>query len=125
MVKLQKINNTWFITDSIIMPYIGLPVLYNGIATKVEFLDVENDVCIVEVMGMLKNTSVKTVEVIVNKIEDVYIGVILQTVNRLEVIDEKGRSYVKYLKPEQEVELSFQDNERTLKVFVNEKNIPK
>ncbi len=43
----------------------------------------------------------------------------VQKVNRVEVIDENGRSYVKYCK-EGDVSLSFQDDERTLKVFINQ-----
>ena len=45
----------------------------------------------------------------------------LETVNRLEVIDATGRAYVKgaiYGSPVN-VELSYQDDDRTLKVFVN------
>lgn len=42
-------------------------------------------------------------------------------ITRVEVIDENGRSYVKYLKPHQEVEFSYQDDDRTLKVFINDK----
>ena len=41
----------------------------------------------------------------------------LSSVNRIEVIDEKGRGYTKY--NVQNVELQLQDNERTLKVFVS------
>lgn len=44
-------------------------------------------------------------------------------VNRVEVIDEKGRSYVKYLASHREVVLSFQDNDRTLKIFIQDKEI--
>lgn len=41
----------------------------------------------------------------------------LATVNRVEVIDGNGRSYVnKY--PNNKVELSFQDDNRTLKIFI-------
>lgn len=42
-------------------------------------------------------------------------------VNRVEVIDEQGRSYVKYLAAHREVVLSFQDDDRTLKVFIQDK----
>lgn len=42
-------------------------------------------------------------------------------VNRVEVIDENGRSYVKYLPAHKEVVLSFQDDDRTLKVFIQNK----
>ncbi len=37
---------------------------------------------------------------------------------RVEVIDDNGRSYVKYLKKDQLVEISMQDDGRTMKVFI-------
>ena len=40
-------------------------------------------------------------------------------VSRVEVTDEKGRSYVKYCK-EGDVTLNFQDSDKTLKVFINQ-----
>lgn len=42
-------------------------------------------------------------------------------VTRVEVIDETGRAYVKYLEDDQEVVYGLQDDERTLKVFINRK----
>jgi hypothetical protein len=42
-------------------------------------------------------------------------------VTRVEVIDETGRAYVNYLENDQEVVCSLQDDERTLKVFINRK----
>jgi hypothetical protein len=42
----------------------------------------------------------------------------MENVNRLEVIDENGRSYVKYLK-NQKVRYSLQDDDRTLKIFID------
>lgn len=41
-------------------------------------------------------------------------------VSRVEVIDENGRSYVKYLDAKQFAWLSYQDDGRTLKVFIDE-----
>lgn len=41
-------------------------------------------------------------------------------VSRVEVIDETGRGYVKYLNEAQFAWLSFQDDARTLKVFIEE-----
>ena len=41
----------------------------------------------------------------------------LATVNRVEVIDGNGRSYVNRY-PSNKVELSFQDDNRTLKIFI-------
>lgn len=42
----------------------------------------------------------------------------LEKVNRVEVIDQKGRSYVNW-KPTNEIKLSFQDGGKTLKVFIS------
>ena len=42
-------------------------------------------------------------------------------VTRVEVIDETGRAYIKYLDNDQEVVCGLQDDERTLKVFINRK----
>lgn len=44
--------------------------------------------------------------------------IFLENVNRVEVIDQKGRSYVNW-KPTNKTEISLQDNGRTLKVFVS------
>ena len=46
---------------------------------------------------------------------------LLEKVNRVEVIDQKGRSYVNWQKYNR-VELQVQDNGRTLKVFVSQGN---
>lgn len=43
----------------------------------------------------------------------------MEKVNRFEVIDSEGRSYVNYLKEEEAVQFSLQDNDRTLKVFIS------
>ena len=40
----------------------------------------------------------------------------LKTVTRVEVIDGEGRSYVKY--GVEDIELSFQDDDTTLKIFL-------
>jgi hypothetical protein len=42
-------------------------------------------------------------------------------VTRVEIIDEEGRSYVNW-DENNKVELSFQDNERTIKVFISRVN---
>ena len=42
----------------------------------------------------------------------------LEKVNRVEVIDQNGRSYVNS-KPTNKTELSFQDDGKTLKVFIS------
>jgi len=44
----------------------------------------------------------------------------LNTVTRVEVIDEKGRSYIKWDK-DFLVRLSLQDDNRTLKIFLTKK----
>jgi len=44
----------------------------------------------------------------------------MRQVNRLEVIDESGRGYVKYLDKDQKVRYSLQDEDKTLKVFIDE-----
>lgn len=41
--------------------------------------------------------------------------------NRVEIIDKKGRSYVNWDKNNR-IELSYQDSGRTLKIFINERN---
>lgn len=41
----------------------------------------------------------------------------LQKCNRVEVIDQKGRSYVNW-KPTNKVEISLQDDDRTAKIFI-------
>ena len=48
----------------------------------------------------------------------------MKGVNRFEVIDENGRSYIKYLDKGEVIKYSLQDEKKTLKVFINEsKNI--
>lgn len=43
---------------------------------------------------------------------------LLEKVNRVEVIDQNGRSYVNH-KPTNKTEISLQDDGKTLKVFVS------
>lgn len=43
----------------------------------------------------------------------------LDKITRVEVIDEKGRSYVNW-KEKNQIMLSFQDNNRTLKIFIHQ-----
>lgn len=45
--------------------------------------------------------------------------IILENVNRVEVIDQKGRSYVNW-NDNNKIEISFQDNGNTLKVFIRD-----
>jgi len=43
----------------------------------------------------------------------------LRKVNRLEVIDEDGRGYVRYFKEGERLQYDFQDDGQTLKIFVS------
>ena len=43
----------------------------------------------------------------------------MKGVNRFEVIDEEGRTYVNHLNDDQRVKFSLQDDDRTLKVFIS------
>jgi hypothetical protein len=43
----------------------------------------------------------------------------MKSVNRFEVIDETGRAYTKYLKDDEGIKYSLQDDDRTLKVFID------
>ena len=45
----------------------------------------------------------------------------MKNVNRFEVVDSNGRSYVKYLDKDDGIKYSLQDDERTLKVFIDNK----
>lgn len=47
---------------------------------------------------------------------------LVKKVTRVEVIDEKGRSYVNW-NPDNNIELSFQDNNRTLKIFIKKEEL--
>ena len=44
----------------------------------------------------------------------------MKGVNRFEVIDKSGRAYVKYLKNDERVKYGLQDDDRTLKVFIQD-----
>jgi hypothetical protein len=46
----------------------------------------------------------------------------MQGVNRFEVIDEEGRTYVNHLEEGQSVKFSLQDDDKTLKVFIDTDN---
>lgn len=43
----------------------------------------------------------------------------MKSVNRFEVIDETGRAYTKYLKDNEGIKYSLQDEDKTLKVFID------
>lgn len=45
----------------------------------------------------------------------------MESINRLEVIDGTGRICVRYLKDDEKVRYSLQDDNRTLKIFIDEK----
>lgn len=50
--------------------------------------------------------------------KDLALNVVEEEINRVEVIDEEGRSYTKYLRENQSVNLVVQDDGRTLKIFI-------
>ena len=43
----------------------------------------------------------------------------LKKVNRLEVIDEDGRSYTRYFETGEHLQYQFQDDGQTLKIFIS------
>lgn len=43
----------------------------------------------------------------------------MKSVNRFEVIDDTGRAYVKYLDKDEGIKYNLQDDDRTLKVFID------
>jgi hypothetical protein len=47
----------------------------------------------------------------------------MKRVNRFEVIDDTGRAYTKYLKDDERVKYVLQDDDRTLKVFIDKINM--
>jgi len=44
----------------------------------------------------------------------------MNSINRLEVIDQTGRAYTHYVSGNEKVRYSLQDNNRTLKIFIDE-----
>lgn len=48
----------------------------------------------------------------------------MRGINRLEVIDENGRAFVKYLDKDEKVRYDLQDDNRTLKVFIEKVSLP-
>ena len=69
----------------------------------------------------MENTGLFNAEGKALSIADVMDMLPTEMINRVEVIDEKGRSYVNW-KPANRTELQIQDNGRTLKVFVSQGN---
>ena len=49
----------------------------------------------------------------------------MNNINRLEVIDQTGRAYVHYLDEKESVRYSLQDDNRTLKIFIDKYDIVK
>ena len=47
-------------------------------------------------------------------------GIDYEKINRVEVIDETGRGYIKYLKGDERVRYELQDDNRTLKIFIDD-----
>jgi len=56
-----------------------------------------------------------------NMIFDAFELEAMKGVTRFEVIDDSGRAYVKYLKKDEGITYSLQDDDRTLKVFIDDK----
>lgn len=69
----------------------------------------------------MKNTGLFNSEGEALSIADVIAMLPTVMINRVEVIDENGRSYVNW-KQTNRIELQVQDNGRTLKVFVSQDN---
>lgn len=69
----------------------------------------------------MENTGLYNAEGKALSIADVMAMLPTTMINRVEVIDENGRSYVNW-KPNNRTELQVQDNGRTLKVFVSQGN---
>lgn len=69
----------------------------------------------------MENTGLFNVEGKALSIADVMAMLPTAMINRVEVIDENGRSYVNWKKTNR-TELQVQDNGRTLKVFVSQSN---
>ena len=67
----------------------------------------------------MENTGLFNAENKALSITDVMAMLPTAMINRVEVIDEKGRSYVNW-KPTNRTKLQVQDNGRTLKVFVSQ-----
>jgi hypothetical protein len=40
-------------------------------------------------------------------------------INRIEIIGPNGREFVRYLKDDEEVQISMQDNKKTMKIFID------
>ena len=73
----------------------------------------------------IKNADRETLEKIAwgwyQMVRDLEKQVDCKLVSRVEVIDETGRGYVKYLNEDQFAWLGFQDDARTLKVFIQDR----
>ena len=69
----------------------------------------------------MENTGLFNKEGKALSIADVMAMLPTAMINRVEVIDENGRSYVNW-KPTNRTELQVQDNGRTLKVFLSQGN---
>ena len=65
--------------------------------------------------------AAKTEEVIQQKLIEMGWTPPLNDVNRVEVIDETGRAYTHYLKPSEKMTISWQDDNKTMKIFIGVK----
>ena len=50
-------------------------------------------------------------------------GIDYDKISRVEVIDETGRGYIRYLKDEENVRYAVQDEGRTLKIFIDDLDV--
>jgi len=50
-------------------------------------------------------------------------GINYDKISRVEVIDETGRGYIRYLKDEENVRYAVQDEGRTLKIFIDDLDV--
>ena len=83
--------------------------------TYAEFVkECEKDKVLGEGVNAVCHAMMRFSEAYRQQLQDVLVP---QNVTRVEVIDQDGRSYTNHHK-DNKVELSFQDNDRTLKVFL-------
>jgi hypothetical protein len=65
--------------------------------------------------------SAKTEEAIQQKLIEMGWTPPQNNVDRVEVIDKTGRAYTHYLKPSEKMTISMQDNNKTMKIFIDNK----
>ena len=65
-----------------------------------------------------KDTNTPAVEAMTNN--EFFERISMNSINRLEVIDKTGRAYTHYFSGNEKVRYSLQDDNRTLKIFIDE-----